>query len=161
MLVCLCCVLFGCTQNPEIPTSESEQEKQFNTISSLAYIGGSVVYNPTNSAVAQLNTGAIIAVYHGRVIPKNVVAQIYKNGKVISKVTLLSFLHLILNLDKFLFVLIQNQLNLQIEYYFLIYLLKELSLLNYMRKIQKDFQEAKMNLMQHAIYLLMLVFQSY
>lgn len=85
MLVCLCCVLFGCTQNPEIPTSESEQEKQFNTISSLAYIGGSVVYNPTNSAVAQLNTGAIIAVYHGRVIPKNVVAQIYKNGKVILK----------------------------------------------------------------------------
>lgn len=80
MLVCLCCVLFGCTQNPEIPTSESEQETQFNTISSLAYIGGSVVYNPTNSAVAQLNTGAIIAVYHGRVIPKNVVAQIYKNG---------------------------------------------------------------------------------
>ena len=43
----------------------------------------------------------------------------------------------------------------------IIYLLKELSLLNYMRKIQKDFQEAKMNLMQHAIYLLMLAFQSY
>lgn len=60
--VCLCCFLFGggCTYNPQISNSVEVNTVQFNAISGLAYIGGSVVYNPTNPSVAQLNTGSII-----------------------------------------------------------------------------------------------------
>lgn len=77
--VCLCCFLFGCTYNPQISNSVEVNTVQFNAISGLAYIGGSVVYNPTNPAVAQLNTGSIIAVHHGKVKQENVTAKVYQD----------------------------------------------------------------------------------
>lgn len=63
ILVGLCIVLFGCPHNAEISTEVKSPE--YDTISSLAYIGGSVVYNPTNPYAAQLTPGVMIAVHHG------------------------------------------------------------------------------------------------
>lgn len=77
--VCLCCFLFGCTYNPQISNSVEVNTVQFNAISGLAYIGGSVVYNPTNPSVAQLNTGSIIAVHHGKVKQEKVIANVYQD----------------------------------------------------------------------------------
>ena len=76
--VCLCCFLFGCTYNPQISNSVEVNTVQFNAISGLAYIGGSVVYNPTNPSVAQLNTGSIIAVHHGKVKQTPVTVKVFK-----------------------------------------------------------------------------------
>ena len=79
LLIVLCIVLFGCPHNVEISNGEKTvQEKQYNTISSLAYIGGSVVYNPANPASAQLHSGANIAVHLGKVAPNTVHAETYK-----------------------------------------------------------------------------------
>ena len=79
LLISLCIVLFGCPHNVEISNGEKTiQEKQYNTISSLAYIGGSVVYNPANPASAQLHNGAKIAVHLGKVTPNTVQAETYK-----------------------------------------------------------------------------------
>lgn len=77
--VCLCCFLFGCTYNPQISNSVEVNTVQFNAISGLAYIGGSVVYNQTNPSVAQLNTGSIIAVHHGKVKQKPVTVKVYQD----------------------------------------------------------------------------------
>ena len=76
LLIGLCLVLFGCPHNADISDGEKTvQEKQYNTISALAYIGGSVVYNPSNPSSAQLYNGANIAVHLGKVIPNTVPAQ--------------------------------------------------------------------------------------
>ena len=64
LLICLCIVLFGCPHNAEISTEVKSPE--YDTISSLAYIGGSVVYNPANPSSAQLYNGANIAVHLGK-----------------------------------------------------------------------------------------------
>ena len=79
LLIVLCIVLFGCPHNVEISNEKKTiQEKQYNTISSLAYIGGSVVYNPANPTSAQLHKGANIAVHLGKVAPNTVHAETYK-----------------------------------------------------------------------------------
>lgn len=79
LLISLCLVLFGCPHNADISDGEKTvQEKQYNTISALAYIGGSVVYNPSNPSSAQLYNGANIAVHLGKVIPNTVPAQTYR-----------------------------------------------------------------------------------
>ena len=79
LLIGLCLVLFGCPHNPDISDGEKTvQEKQYNTISALAYIGGSLVYNPSNPSSAQLYNGATIAVHLGKVIPNTVHAQTYR-----------------------------------------------------------------------------------
>ena len=78
-LIVLCIVLLGCPHNVEISNGKKTvQEKQYNTISSLAYIGGSVVYNPAHPTAAQLHNGANIAVHLGKVTPNTVHAETYK-----------------------------------------------------------------------------------
>lgn len=65
ILVGLCFLLFGCPHDAKLANGErTVQGEQFTTISSLAYIGGSVVYNPSNPSSAQLYNGANIAIYH-------------------------------------------------------------------------------------------------
>lgn len=65
ILVGLSFLLFGCPHDAKLANGESTvQENQYSTISSLAYIGGSVVYNPSNPLSAQLYNGANIAIYH-------------------------------------------------------------------------------------------------
>ncbi len=67
LVIGLCVVLFGCPHNTDISNEEKTvQGKQYDTISSLAYIGGSVVYNPANPSSAQLYNGANIAVHLGK-----------------------------------------------------------------------------------------------
>ena len=80
VLMCLCLVLFGCPHNVDIADGEKTlQDKQYDTISALAYIGGSVVYNPENLSSAQLYNGANIAIHLGRVSPTQIIAKVYKN----------------------------------------------------------------------------------
>ena len=54
------------------------QGEQYSTISSLAYIGGSVVYNPSNPLSAQLYNGANIAIYHAEFTKTTTSAEVYK-----------------------------------------------------------------------------------
>ena len=79
LLIGLCLVLFGCPHNAEISDGEKTvQGKQYDTISSLAYIGGSVVYNPSNPSSAQLYNGANIAIYHAEFTKTSTTAEVYK-----------------------------------------------------------------------------------
>lgn len=57
----------------------SAEEKEFDKISSLAYIGGSVVYNPNHPEMAQLTTGANIAIYMSQVERSTVQATVIEN----------------------------------------------------------------------------------
>ncbi|MEE1289962.1 MAG: hypothetical protein UHW86_02900 [Spirochaetota bacterium] len=92
LFVMLC--LFGCNYceeekpnnknnenntNNETVEDENElsaEEKEFDKISSLAYIGGSVVYNPASPETAQLVTGANIAIYMSKVETRTVQATV-------------------------------------------------------------------------------------
>lgn len=92
LFVMLC--LFGCNYceeekpnnknnenntNNETVDDENElsaEEKEFDIISSLAYIGGSVVYNPASPETAQLVTGANIAIYMSQVETRTVKATV-------------------------------------------------------------------------------------
>ena len=68
----LCIFLFiGCENNanvnnnatePEI-TTETKNQNEFGNISTMAFIGGSVVYNPDSEQFSQLKAGAEIAFY--------------------------------------------------------------------------------------------------
>ena len=68
----LCIFLFiGCENNanvnnnatePEI-TTETKNQNEFGNISTMAFIGGSVVYNPESEQFSQLKAGAEIAFY--------------------------------------------------------------------------------------------------
>ena len=82
LLISLCLVLFGCPHNAEISDGEKTvQGKQYDTISSLAYIGGSVVYNPSNPLSAQLYNGANIAIYHSELTKTQESAEALIEGK--------------------------------------------------------------------------------
>ena len=82
LLIGLCVVLFGCPHNAEISDGErTVQGKQYDTISSLAYIGGSVVYNPANPSSAQLYNGANIAIYHSELKKTQESAEALIEGK--------------------------------------------------------------------------------
>ena len=82
LLIGLCLVLFGCPHNAEISDGEKTvQGKQYDTISSLAYIGGSVVYNPSNPLSAQLYNGANIAIYHSELKKTQESAEALIEGK--------------------------------------------------------------------------------
>ena len=92
LFVMLC--LFGCNYceeekpnnknnenntNNETVEDENElsaEEKEFDIISSQAYIGGSVVYNPASPETAQLVTGANIAIYMSKVETRTVQATV-------------------------------------------------------------------------------------
>ena len=72
----------GNNTNNEIIEDDNElsaEEKEFHTISGLAYIGGSVVYNPDYPEVAQLTTGANIAIYMSQVETRTVQATVIEN----------------------------------------------------------------------------------
>ena len=72
----------GNNTNNEIIEDDDElsaEEKEFHTISGLAYIGGSVVYNPDYPEVAQLTTGANIAIYMSQVETRTVQATVIEN----------------------------------------------------------------------------------
>lgn len=95
LFVMLC--LFGCNYceeekpnnknnenntNNETVDDENElsaEEKEFGIISSQAYIGGSVVYNPASPETAQLVTGANIAIYMSQVETRTVQATVIEN----------------------------------------------------------------------------------
>lgn len=95
LFVMLC--LFGCNYceeekpnnknnenntNNETVDDENElsaEEKEFDIISSQAYIGGSVVYNPNHPETAQLVTGANIAIYMSQVETRTVQATVIEN----------------------------------------------------------------------------------
>lgn len=95
LFVMLC--LFGCNYceeekpnnknnenntNNETVDDENElsaEEKEFDIISSQAYIGGSVVYNPASPETAQLVTGANIAIYMSQVETRTVQATVIEN----------------------------------------------------------------------------------
>ena len=95
LFVMLC--LFGCNYceeekpnnknnenntNNETVEDENElsaEEKEFDIISSQAYIGGSVVYNPASPETAQLVTGANIAIYMSKVERSTVQATVIEN----------------------------------------------------------------------------------
>lgn len=104
LFVMLC--LFGCNYceeekpnnknnenntNNETVDDENElsaEEKEFDIISSQAYIGGSVVYNPASPETAQLVTGANIAIYMSQVETRTVQATVMeKTGKSFSEKT--------------------------------------------------------------------------
>ena len=90
LLVMLC--LFGCNyceeekpnnKNNETVDDENElsaEEKEFDIISSQAYIGGSVVYNPASPETAQLVTGANIAIYMSQVETRTVQATVMEKA---------------------------------------------------------------------------------
>lgn len=96
LFVMLC--LFGCNYceeekpnnknnenntNNETVEDENElsaEEKEFDIISSQAYIGGSVVYNPANPEIAQLVTGANIAIYMSQVETRTVQATVMEKA---------------------------------------------------------------------------------
>lgn len=72
----------GNNTNNEIIEDDDElsaEEKEFHTISGLAYIGGSVVYNPDYPEVAQLTTGANIAIYMSQVETRTAQATVIEN----------------------------------------------------------------------------------
>ena len=95
LFVMLC--LFGCNYceeekpnnknnenntNNETVEDENElsvEEKEFDIISSQAYIGGSVVYNPNHPEMAQLTAGANIAIYMSQVERSTVQATVIEN----------------------------------------------------------------------------------
>lgn len=104
LFVMLC--LFGCNYceeekpnnknnenntNNETVDDENElsaEEKEFDIISSQAYIGGSVVYNPASPETAQLVTGANIAIYMSQVETRTVQATVMeKTGNSFSEKT--------------------------------------------------------------------------
>ena len=82
ILVGLCFLLFGCPHDANLANGErTVQGNQYNTISSLAYIGGSVVYNPSNPSSAQLYNGANIAIYHSELKKTQESAEALIEGK--------------------------------------------------------------------------------
>lgn len=82
ILVGLCFLLFGCPHDANLANGErTVQGNQYNTISSLAYIGGSVVYNPSNPLSAQLRNGANIAIYHSKLKKTQESAEALIEGK--------------------------------------------------------------------------------
>ncbi len=72
----------GNNTNNEVIEDDDElsaEEKEFDIISSQAYIGGSVVYNPASPETAQLVTGANIAIYMSKVERSTVQATVIEN----------------------------------------------------------------------------------
>lgn len=79
-MITLCLISFGCYHSPSsTPPQENYNEIEYNNLSSLAYIGGSVVYNPENLSVSQLKSDADIAFYLSKV-KKNDISATVING---------------------------------------------------------------------------------
>lgn len=80
LMITLCLISFGCYHSPSsTPPQENYNEIEYNNLSSLAYIGGSVVYNPENLSVSQLKADADIAFYLSKV-KKNDISATVLNG---------------------------------------------------------------------------------
>ena len=78
-MITLCLISFGCYHSPSSHPQENYNEIEYNNLSSLAYIGGSVVYNPENLSVSQLRPDADIAFYLSKV-KKNDISATVLNG---------------------------------------------------------------------------------